>query len=115
MERGAPQIALAYANQIKKHDRCRDLMSQETHPRCSRMKTELQSLEGQSPVSCNDNFAVKNTSAGQLRLESFDDLREITGQRFFVAALDQNFFSVAKYQRTEAVPLRFEDPCSIGG
>ena len=37
-------------------------------------------------------------------------LRKIPVERLFVAALDKDFVSVAKYQRTKSIPLGLEKP-----
>ena len=74
------------------------------------MKAELQRIEVEPAIPGDDYFAVEHALIGQLFLYRFEQLREITIQRFRVAALDKDFIMITKYQSTESIPFRFEDP-----
>ena len=74
------------------------------------MDAELECVEIQSTVRRDHDFAVKNATRGQLPPQGFHQLRKVSVQRFLVAALNQNFFSVAKDQRAKSIPLRLKQP-----
>src|SRR5207253_2745016 len=76
------------------------------------MKAELQGIEVERAIVCDDDFAVKHTARGQLRAKRLEQFRKVAVQRFFVATLDQDLVLVAKHQGTKPIPFRFEDPCS---
>src|SRR5258705_5466645 len=74
------------------------------------MNTELERVEVQATVRCDHDFAIENTTARELSAQRFDKLRKISVQRFPVAALNQDFLSVAEDQCAKSIPLRLEDP-----
>ena len=74
------------------------------------MNPQLQFLEVEAFVFCDNDFAVENTSNGQLRGERLDQFGKISIQRFRIAALNKDFVAVAEDHRAKTVPLRFEDP-----
>src|SRR5260370_30287365 len=111
LERFAPPIAIPFGKQIEKDHRCRTLLRKQFNSRRRWMKPKLQFLEVEPIVLCDHDFAVENASIGQLRTERFEQVRKISIQRFRIAALNKNFVSAAKDQRTKPVPLRLEDSC----
>src|SRR6266850_1300946 len=74
------------------------------------MKPKLQLLELEPVVLCDHDFAVENTSRGQLRAERLEQLGKVSIQRFRIAALNKDFVPIAEDQRAKPVPFRFEDP-----
>ena len=78
------------------------------------MNAELQRVEVEAAVGGDDDFAVEHAAGGQLRAERIEQIGEVAVQRLFVAALDQDLVAIAEDQRAKAIPLRLEDPCSIG-
>src|SRR5688500_8744946 len=74
------------------------------------MKSQLQCLEVEPTVAGDDNLPIEYAARWQLRLQCLDDLREISVERLFVAALDEDLVAVAEDQRPKAVPFRLEDP-----
>src|SRR5580765_4132378 len=78
------------------------------------MQAQLQGVEIKSIILNNDDLSIEDTTSRQSRLQRRKELRKVAVQRFLVAALYQNLVAIAKYQRAKAVPLRFEDPISIG-
>ena len=57
----------------------------------------------------------EHTTCGQGCAQWFQQLRKVTIERFFVAALDENFISIAKHQGSKTVPLRLENPIPLCG
>ena len=45
----------------------------------------------------------------------FQQLRKVTIEWLFVAALDENLISIAKHQRAKTIPLGLENPIALGG
>src|SRR5690242_21612697 len=74
------------------------------------MNAELQCLEVEPTILCDDDFAVEHAASGQLRLQWLDQFGKITVQRFSITALDQDLVPIAEHQRAKPIPLRFEDP-----
>src|SRR6185369_17406445 len=74
------------------------------------MQTQLERVEIECTFLRDDDFAVEHTTSRELLQYWIDQFREITVQRLLIAALYENFFSVAKDQRAKAVPFGFEDP-----
>ena len=64
LERFATQIAVALAEQVEEHDRCRDLLGQKLHPRRGRMKAELQRLEVEAAILGDDDLAIEHATGG---------------------------------------------------
>jgi len=79
------------------------------------MKTKLERVEVKRTVLGDDYLAVEDAARRQLFQQRSDQLREVTIQRFAVAALNEDFCAVAKDQRTKAVPFRFENPGAGSG
>jgi hypothetical protein len=109
-ERFAPPIAVSFAQQVEKDDRCGTLLGKQFHSRGCWMNPQLQFLEVEPIVLCDNDFAVENASSGQLRIQRLEQLGKVSIQRFRIAALNKNFVPVAEDQRAKPVPLRFEDP-----
>jgi hypothetical protein len=78
------------------------------------MKSELKRIEIETFIARDDDFPVEHALVGQLRFQWIDELREISIERLFVAALYENFFAVAENECAESVPLRLEDPSFAG-
>jgi hypothetical protein len=74
------------------------------------VQPELERIEIEGAVSCNDDFAIENRAVGQLRAQRVEQLGKVAVKRLLVAALDQDLAAVAKDQRAKAVPLGLEDP-----
>ena len=67
-------------------------------------------------MPCGDHdLAVEHAALGQLRPERLEQLGEVTVERLFVAALDEDLVAVAEDERAKAVPLGLEDPAFAGG
>src|ERR1700694_4728596 len=111
LERLVPPIAVSFAQQVEKEDRCRTLPGKQFNPRGSWMNPKLQFLEVEPIVLRDNDFAVEDASTGQLRAQWLDKLGKVSIQRFRIAALHKDFVPVAEDQRAKPVPLRFEDPC----
>src|ERR1700733_4798504 len=79
------------------------------------MKPKLQGVEIQTIIPGDDDFAVERATSRQLRPQRLHQFRKVTVERLFIAALDLNLIPVAENQRTEPIPLRFEDPRFPGG
>ena len=79
------------------------------------MQPELERHEIESAFARDHDLAVEHTSLRQLRLERFDQLREIAVERLLVAALDEHLVAVAEDERAKAVPLGLEDPSLARG
>src|SRR5207244_2256172 len=67
LERLVPKIAIAQAQQIKKHERSWSLLRQELHARSGGMQPQLQKIEIELIILDNDNFAVEHAPQGQCR------------------------------------------------
>src|SRR6185503_1367307 len=80
--------------------------------RRSGMKPELERIEVECAVPCDDDLSIEHASSGQLRGERLEQLRKVAVQRFLIAALDQYFLPVAEDQRPEPIPFRLENPIS---
>src|SRR5579864_854422 len=74
------------------------------------MQPQLQCVKIKRIISYYDDLAIQHAFRGQRRLQRLQQLREVTVQWFFVAALDEHFLPIAKNQRAKAVPLRLENP-----
>ena len=74
------------AKYVEQHNRCRNLLRQQLHSRCSGMKTELERVEVECAVFRDHDFAVEYASARQLRLERLDQFGKVAVQGLFVAA-----------------------------
>src|SRR6202011_4236035 len=112
LERFAPPIAVSFAQQVEKDDRCGTLPGKQFHPRGSWMNPQLQFLEVELIVLCDNDFAVENASSGQLCVERLEQLGKVSIQRFRIAALNKSFVPVAEEQRAEPVPRPSEDLCT---
>src|ERR1700730_10622162 len=106
LERFATPITVPFGQQIEKDDRCRTLLRKQFNPRSGRMNPKLQFLEVEAVVLGDNDFAVENASSGQLRAQRLEPLGKISIQRFRIAALNQDFVTVAEDQRAKPVPLR---------
>src|SRR5215475_11845388 len=74
------------------------------------MNTQLESLEIESAIPGDYDFAVEDTVRWQLSLQGCQKFGEITVKRLLIAALNEDFIPVAKNNRSKSVPLRLEDP-----
>ena len=72
LERLAPQIAIAVAEQVEEHNRCRHLLRQQLHARGRRMQAKLQRIEVEPAVPRDDDLAVQNAALGQCRAQRAD-------------------------------------------
>ena len=115
LERLAAQIPIALAKQVEEYDGCRRLLGQHLHTRSGGMNAELQCIEIEAALGCDHDFPIEHAAGRQLRAQRFDQLGEIAVQRFFVAALNQDFVAIAKDQRAKPIPLRLENPVLPAG
>ena len=75
------------------------------------MEAHLQQFEIELvAILRDDDLAVEHAAVGQLSLERRKEFGEVAVERLLVATLDEDFVAIAKDERAEAVPLRFEDP-----
>ena len=77
------------------------------------MQPELQSIEVEFIVLHNDQFTIQHTTIRQTSAQGFEQFGKIAIERLLIAALDQDFTAIAKYQRAESIPLRLEHPISV--
>src|SRR5215468_4444131 len=95
------KIEVTFGKYIEKHQRSRCLLGKQVHAGSSRMQPELQEVEIQFAVVHNDDLSIENAARRQGRPQWFQQLREVTVQQLFIAALDEDFVSVTKYQRAK--------------
>src|SRR5215213_841576 len=79
------------------------------------MKTQLERVEIECTFLSDHDLAIEYTTSRQLLQYGIDQFREITVERLRVAALNKDFFPVAKDKGAKAVPFGFEDPCACFG
>ena len=77
------------------------------------MQSELQRIKVELIVLYNDQFAIQHTTIRQALAQRFEQFWEIAIERLLIAALDQDFTAIAKYQGAESIPLRLEYPTSV--
>src|SRR5215469_12832074 len=75
-----PQVPIAQAKQVEKHDRRRNLVRKKSHPRGGRVNSELQSFEVEAATSGNDDFAIEHAAFGQLCSQRVEQFRKIAVQ-----------------------------------
>src|SRR5581483_1189615 len=78
------------------------------------MKPQLQFFEVEAVIFHDYNFAIEHAAGGQSGTQRIEQLGKITVERFFVAALDEDFVLIAKDQGAKSIPFRFENPISAG-
>src|SRR6266702_148742 len=96
--------------QVEEYEGCGSLPRQQIYPRRGRMQSKLQRIKVERIAAYDDNLAIEHAAAWQCRTQWLQQLRKVSVQRLFGAALDENLVSVTKDQRAKTVPLRFEDP-----
>jgi hypothetical protein len=65
-------------------------------------------LEAVSGGSDHDDLAVDDAPLGKVGTDRLDQLREVAGHGFLVAAADLHVVAVSENDRPEAVPFGFE-------
>src|SRR5260370_6300242 len=115
LERLAPKIPIDQAKQVKEHERRWSLLGQKIHALCRGMEPKLERVEVEAVVPNDHNLSVEDAARRQGRTYRLQQLRKVTLERLFVTTLDQDLIALAKHQRAKAIPLRFEDPLSLGG
>src|SRR6185437_8347630 len=105
-ERPPAEVVIADGQQVEGDERRRRLLGQHPHPRIGRVDALLQCLEVEAVIGGDDDLAVDHAALRQLGDRRGDQLGEIAGHRFFVAAADLDLIAVAEKDRPEAVPLR---------
>ena len=88
---------------------------QPVHARRGRMDALLQRVEVEAVRAGHHQLGVDDASLGQARLQRRDQLREVAGERAFVAAAQHDLVAVAEHDAAEAVPLRFVQPAVASG
>lgn len=86
------------------------MRGEEFHAGGGGVDAQLQRIEVEPGIPGYDKFTVEDTLRRKLFAQWSEDLGEVTVQRFFITALNENFFSIAKDEDPKAVPLRFVDP-----
>src|SRR3984885_9719707 len=76
------------------------------------MEAKLERVEVEPVLVGDDDFAIERAAGRQLRQQGIDHFREVSIERFLVAALNQDLVSVSKDQHPKAIPFRLEDPCA---
>src|SRR5215469_6044284 len=109
-QRLGAKIAILEAQQIEEDHRRGGLLGKHLDSRRSRMKPQLQRIKVETILTHNDDLAIENAAIRQGLRERLQKLGEIAIKRFFVAALDQDFISVAEDECPKAIPLGFEYP-----
>src|ERR1700683_168422 len=79
------------------------------------MQAQLRRIKSEPIIFDDDHLSIEHTTCGQRRAQWFQQLRKVTMEWFSVAALEENFISIAKHQGTKAVPLRLENPIALCG
>src|SRR4029079_13014508 len=74
------------------------------------MEPELERLEIEPAVGCDDDLAVQHAAGGQPRAKRIDELWKVAIQRLLIAALDLDIVPVPEDQCAKPIPLRFENP-----
>src|SRR2546426_1895025 len=110
LERRLAQVFLSDREKIPGHERCRRLLSEHLHARRRWMDAQQQGLEVETLRAGNHDLAVDDTSFWQRGGKRRDELRKISVHRFFIPALQKDVVPVAKYERSESIPLRLEEP-----
>src|SRR5579864_313269 len=78
------------------------------------MQTQLQRIKIK-PIIFDDYYlSIEHTTCGQRSAQWFQQLRKVTIEWFFVAALDENLISIAKHKRAKTIPLGLENPIALG-
>ena len=72
----------------------------------------MERVEIQAGILDDDDFAVEHRAGRQLRPQRLEQVGKIAIERLLVAALNQDFVTVAEYQRAKPIPLRLEEPGS---
>jgi hypothetical protein len=75
----------------------------------------LQRIKIEPIILDDDQLSIEHTPWGQRCAQWFQQLREVTIEWFLIAALDEKFISIAKYQGAKTVPLRLENPIALCG
>ena len=78
------------------------------------MDALLKHFELESFTNHDHDFAIYDASLGQVRFHSFNDLGEVAGHRFPITGADLHLVTVAKNDRSKAIPLRFKAQCTVG-
>ncbi len=79
------------------------------------MQAQLQFVEIERAVLSDDDFAIGDIACGKIVPQGFEQFGEIAVERFLVAALNQNFLSIAEDDCAEAVPLWLINPILTRG
>src|SRR2546421_8889847 len=79
------------------------------------MDPELQCLKVEPLTLSYYQFTIQHAAHRQLLPQRFEQFREITVQRFFVATLYQDLVPIAEDQRAKSIPFRLEHPPLAGG
>src|SRR5688572_11214889 len=74
------------------------------------MDPEKERFEVESGGADDHDLAINHASVREDRRERLDELREITVHRLLIATLQQDLATIAKNDRSEAIPLRLELP-----
>src|SRR5262249_33677476 len=112
LERLTAKVPVPVAEQVKEDNGRRSLLCQKIHALCGGMQAQLQCVEIEAIVLNDDNFSVEHAAWRQGRAQWPEQLREISVERLFVTALDEDFISIAKYQCAKPIPFGFENPVS---
>ena len=112
--RSARQVLRSQGQQVKGDEGRRGPLGQQLHSGGGRVDALEQRLEVQALAVGDDDLAVDDAALGKLGLHSFDDLGEVAGQRFFVAAAELHLVTVAKDDAPETIPLRLVEEVTVG-
>ena len=74
------------------------------------MKAQLERVEIECALLRDHDFTIEYATSRKLLQYRIDQFGEVTIQRLFIAALNENLFAVAKDERAKAVSLGFEYP-----
>jgi hypothetical protein len=74
------------------------------------MYAQRQGIEVQNAIPRDDNLTVQDTSLRQLLEQRFAQFWEVAIKRLAIAALDEQIFAIAEYDRAKAIPFRLESP-----
>ena len=110
LERRLTQVFVSDGEKIPRHERCRRLLGEHLHARCRRMDAQKHGLEVETLRAGNHDLTVDDTSLWQRGRKRRDELRKVSVHRFLVPALQKDVVAVAKYERSESIPLRLEEP-----
>ena len=113
--RHVAQVLVAERQEVPGDERRGGGLGQHLHPRRRRMDPQQQVLEMERPVVRDDDLPIEDAPLREGRPQRLGEFGEVAVERLQVARLDVNLVAVTEDQRSEAVPLRLEEPAVVLG